>query len=477
MTETDRYEVLDVVGTGGMATVWRARDRSLERVVALKRPHPAPSGSEVHARFGREARMAAAVSHPNLVEVFDVGRDDVGPYLVMEFVDAPSLAEADVGPDDAARVGAEVAAGLAALHAAGIVHRDVKPANVLLPSGGAKLTDFGIARAVDATTLTQPHLTHATPAYAAPEVLASGDHSAASDVYALAAVVAEVLTGSRDPATRTPLLDQRWRAALEPALSATAGDRPTAAEFASSLRRLADGAPAASSTATVPMTAAAAGAGSSPGATTTVWSPAEPRPEDAHRREARTAMAIFGALLAVAAIVIFVATRADDEGAVAESQPSVQSTPSTQPAGAVAASTTAMAAPPVTTSAATEPTAVPTTVPPTAAIEPLPGTSGETLSALLGVVDDAGVLGQGRPRDQFEERLEQAIEEAADAEDGDDDRDDKAVRDRLKDATKEVAKRTERADERDEILRLMTHLAEQLGVDPQVVTDAFAKSG
>ena len=111
----DRYELLEVIGTGGMATVWRARDERLGRLVALKRPHPAPPGSDVLARFDREARMAAAASHPNLVDIYDVGHDADGPYLVMELVDAPSLADAPPGPDTAARIGAEVGNGLAAL--------------------------------------------------------------------------------------------------------------------------------------------------------------------------------------------------------------------------------------------------------------------------------------------------------------------------------------------------------------------------
>ena len=141
----DRYEQLEVIGSGGMATVWRARDTLLGRVVAMKRPHPAPPDSEVYARFERESRMAATVSHPNLVTVFDVGADEIGPYLIMEFIDAPSLAATTVGPDGIALIGSQIAAAVAQLHAVGIVHRDIKPANVLMAPGGAKLTDFGIA--------------------------------------------------------------------------------------------------------------------------------------------------------------------------------------------------------------------------------------------------------------------------------------------------------------------------------------------
>ena len=239
-----RYETLDVVGSGGMATVWRARDRELGRVVALKRPHPSPDGSDIDARFRREAQSAAAVTHPHLVTVYDVGTDDAGPFLVMELLDAPSLAETTVPAEDVGRIGTQVASALAALHAAGIVHRDVKPANILLGEGGAKLTDFGIARSLHETqALTQEGMVFATPAYAAPEVLAGADYTERSDVYALAAVLREMVTGRRvvpHDGTQVLVTDPTWRPLLEAALSSDPADRPTADRFATILRGAAD---------------------------------------------------------------------------------------------------------------------------------------------------------------------------------------------------------------------------------------------
>ncbi len=185
--ERERYEILDVIGSGGMATVWRARDTLLDRFVAIKRPNPSPDEPIATARFAREARAAATVAHPNLVAIHDVGVDETGPYLVMELVDGPSLATAHVASDRVARIGMEVASALAALHAAGVVHSDVKPGNILLAPDAAKLTDFGIARSTDDTaTLTQPGVTLGTPAYAAPETVAHGDRSHAADVFSLA---------------------------------------------------------------------------------------------------------------------------------------------------------------------------------------------------------------------------------------------------------------------------------------------------
>ena len=241
----DRYEQLEVIGSGGMATVWRARDTLLGRVVAMKRPHPAPPDSEVYARFERESRMAATVSHPNLVTVFDVGADEIGPYLIMEFIDAPSLAATTVGPDGIALIGSQIAAAVAQLHAVGIVHRDIKPANVLMAPGGAKLTDFGIARSLDSVdVLTQAGVIHATPAYAAPEVLARGEYSPEADVYSLGALLLELVTG--EPATsrqgtRVMVTDSRWAQILGPALSEIPADRPSAADLAIQLGALSAG--------------------------------------------------------------------------------------------------------------------------------------------------------------------------------------------------------------------------------------------
>ena len=232
----NRYELLDVIASGGMATVWRARDTRLDRLVAVKRPHPTPLADESAARMAREARAAASLSHPNLITVYDFGSDESGPYLVMELVDGPTLMEgsAEIDAAEAIDIGAQVADALAAIHAAGIVHRDVKPGNVILSERGPLLTDFGIALDPNATAeITEPGKVVTTPSYAAPEVLAGEKPTPASDVFSLAVMIDELvemqgLDRSRDIA-----------AVLKPAMSVSPGDRPDAVGFAAALRRAA----------------------------------------------------------------------------------------------------------------------------------------------------------------------------------------------------------------------------------------------
>ena len=229
----DRYELLEVIASGGMATVWRARDTRLDRLVAVKRPHPVPESDENPARLAREARAAASINHPNLITVYDFGSDDTGPYLVLEFVDGPTLLELSDKIDAATAmdIGAQVADALTAIHAAGIVHRDVKPANIIMSDRGPLLTDFGIASNHDATTqVTDPGTVVATPSYAAPEVLAGNTPTPGSDVFSLAVTIDELVR----KATTTPSED--IDAVLGPALSATPEERPDAARFGAALR-------------------------------------------------------------------------------------------------------------------------------------------------------------------------------------------------------------------------------------------------
>jgi len=230
----DRYELLDVIASGGMATVWRARDTRLDRLVAVKRPHPAPSSDDYPARLAREARAAASINHPNLITVYDFGSDDSGPYLVLEFVDGPTLLELsdEIDAATAMDIGAQLADALTAIHAAGIVHRDVKPANIIMSDRGPLLTDFGIASNADATTqVTDPGKVVATPSYAAPEVLAGDTPTPESDVFSLAVTIDELV----QKATTTPSED--IDAVLGPALSASPEGRPDAARFGAALRR------------------------------------------------------------------------------------------------------------------------------------------------------------------------------------------------------------------------------------------------
>ena len=207
----DRYEVLEVIASGGMATVYRARDVRLDRPVALKRPHPGPPGNDLDARIEREARAAAGLNHPNVVTVYDYGSDDEGPFLVMELVDGATLQEkaADISAVEAFQVGAQLADGLAAIHAAGVVHRDVKPSNVIMSERGPMLTDFGIASFNGSgERITSPGTVLATPSYAAPEVLSGKPPTPASDVYSLALVVKHLAAGANghvDPGVNSAL--------------------------------------------------------------------------------------------------------------------------------------------------------------------------------------------------------------------------------------------------------------------------------
>ncbi|MGA7271977.1 MAG: serine/threonine-protein kinase [Acidimicrobiia bacterium] len=230
----DRYELLEVIASGGMATVWRARDSRLGRLVAVKRPHPAaPDDTSAADRMNREARAAAALSHPNLITVYDYGSDEEGPYLVMELAEGPTLQAAmdRLEAGEALDIGAQIADGLTAIHAAGIIHRDVKPANVILSDRGPLLTDFGIALdPTHAGEVTAEGMVVATPSYAAPEVIAGGSPTQASDVYSLAVVVREMLREAGTAPTGA-LAD-----ALEAGTASAPEIRPDARTFGAALR-------------------------------------------------------------------------------------------------------------------------------------------------------------------------------------------------------------------------------------------------
>ena len=199
-----RYQLEGVLGRGGMAVVYAARDRRLDRRVAVKVVPLAATESVVRHRFVREARSAAGLAHPNVVAVFDAGEADGHLYLVMEFVDGRTLADllAEGGPFESAKATAVASAVLAALghaHAAGIVHRDVKPSNIMMSDDGTvKLLDFGIARRFDdlAGVVTAVGQVVGTPKYLAPEQIEGGAASPATDVYAVGVVLFEMLTGS-----------------------------------------------------------------------------------------------------------------------------------------------------------------------------------------------------------------------------------------------------------------------------------------
>src|SRR5690348_5957763 len=207
-----RYVLDEQIGIGGYGEVWRATDTVLSRPVALKLLHQRHAEqAETVARFRSEARNAAALSHENIAQVYDYGEAAGGqpPYLVMELVAGASLEDVLAGgPLDAARtmdIVAQAAAGLEAAHAAGMIHRDVKPGNLLLTqSGTIKITDFGIAHTVGSASVTASGELVGTPGYLAPERAVGDGAGPASDLYSLGIVAYECLTGGR-PFSGTPL--------------------------------------------------------------------------------------------------------------------------------------------------------------------------------------------------------------------------------------------------------------------------------
>jgi eukaryotic-like serine/threonine-protein kinase len=198
----ERYEVEELVGHGGMSSVYRARDSLLERHVALKILHEQYSADDDFVeRFKREARSVAQLQHPNIVTVIDRGEADGRQYIVFEYVDGENLKEHVVRKGrlpirEALEIAVAVARGLAFAHQNGIIHRDVKPQNVLLNGDGqAKVTDFGIARTLDVDGMTQTGTVLGTSNYIAPEQASGQRVDAHSDVYALGAVLYELLAG------------------------------------------------------------------------------------------------------------------------------------------------------------------------------------------------------------------------------------------------------------------------------------------
>ena len=199
-----RYRLLELLGQGGMATIYRALDTQLGRDVAIKLLRPEYlRDPDFSSRFRQEAQNAASLNHPNVVSVYDYGEDPSGPYIVMELVDGEDLAtilrrNGSLPPAQAARIAAAVARALAAAHARGIVHRDVKPGNVLIGRDGrVKVVDFGIARAVAEAQMTLPGTTLGSVHYFSPEQARGEASTNESDIYSLGIVLYEMLTGSR----------------------------------------------------------------------------------------------------------------------------------------------------------------------------------------------------------------------------------------------------------------------------------------
>ena len=206
-----RYELIQPIGSGGMATVWRARDTRLGRQVAVKLLRPEfAEDAEFVRRFESEARHAASLSHQNVAAVHDTDVDDERRFIVMELVDGPSVAEviAQRGPLDplvAVGIAAAAARALAAAHRRGLIHRDVKPANLLIGRDGrVRLADFGIARALTSSRATTPGTVLGSIPYLSPEQARGDEATAAGDIFSLGVVLFEMLTGSLPWEADTP---------------------------------------------------------------------------------------------------------------------------------------------------------------------------------------------------------------------------------------------------------------------------------
>ena len=198
----NRYKLLDTLGAGGAAVVYRAEDLRLGRIVAVKVLRPEFVGNpEQAARFENEARAAAALTAPNVVDVYDYGRDAGSLFIVMQYIDGDDLkhviqTRGPLRPQEAARIAADVCTGLEAAHERGLIHRDVKPQNILIDRHGVvRITDFGVAKALAGPGLTQAGTTYGTAAYLSPEQATGGLISPATDVYAVGIVLYEMLCG------------------------------------------------------------------------------------------------------------------------------------------------------------------------------------------------------------------------------------------------------------------------------------------
>ncbi|MFJ5307264.1 serine/threonine-protein kinase [Streptomyces sp. NPDC088350] len=341
-----RYTLTEQIGRGGMGTVWRADDDVLGRQVAVKRLHARPELSAdelatLYERTRREARSAARIAHPNVIVVHDVVDDDGRPCIVMEYVPGPTLAELlkdgrTLPHEEAARIGLDMVAALRAAHAAGVLHRDVKPGNVLLGTGDRiVLTDFGIAMTDGASTLTRTGEIVGSIHYMAPERIRGLTPGTASDLWALGATLHQAVEG-RPPFRRATAMETAYAIAVDPLepmkqagplgpliealLIKEPGERPTAAQAERALQAAWWG----DSTTELPP----------PAADLTVVGPESNPAADAGRRRRGRKGLVVGVVAVVAAATAFVlhtASRSASDHAV--SRPTASASPSPVPEG------------------------------------------------------------------------------------------------------------------------------------------------
>ncbi|MET0566704.1 MAG: serine/threonine-protein kinase [Acidimicrobiia bacterium] len=457
----DRYEPIEQIGTGGMATVWRAKDTLLGRFVAIKRLLPHLAGDpEAAERFEREAQAAARLHHPGIVTVFDSGEDSDGPFIVQELVEGTTLAihlaeTGSVAPESVVDIISQVAAALDHAHGLGVIHRDIKPANLIFePGGRVRLADFGIARTVDdAATITDSGEMVGTITYLAPEILAGEPATVSSDVYSLGAVTYELLAGRPPYQAETPaamleavrsaevpdlhgIAPDGMAAAVSAAMSKDPATRPeTAGAFAANL--------IGSATlvmSTAPIAPSAHRGSEEPTVVTDRPPPSVGRARPGPKRRSGWPLL----LLLLAAVAVAVAAMSNDPTGDGGGQETV-------------ATTTPI---PATTTPSTAPT---TTIPPTTTTIP-PTTTTTTVVTPEVVAGEIGALlaamnpPEFRNRDvrQVEDRLEQVMEQWAEGDNRDD------LMRELERAFEEVAD-LEESPERDELTARLIQLSELMG--------------
>jgi serine/threonine protein kinase len=375
-----RYRLDRVLGRGGMAAVWRAHDEVLGRLVAAKLVQVGGDDPSAAVRFAREARTAAALAHPNIVTVFDAGIGSDGiAFLVMELLPGPTLSAllGERGPlplDEGVAYAAQAAAALAAAHEAGVVHRDIKPGNLMLDAAGqVRVLDFGVARLLEAggTTLTGTGTVLGTAAYLSPEQAAGRPADARTDIYALGCVLMALLTGTPPFAADHPMgvvtqhlsaepprLDER-RPDVPPALAVVVAatlaknpdDRPqTAAAVHAALLDIAHGRPGEQRPAVAAATAATQVLPTAGGGAPTARTVGRAEAQGPGWRRPAVLAAAAAAAVVLFAVTIMALTGGDDDpttGATGGASKSATSAPtSTQPPTSAPPETTPASSPP-----------------------------------------------------------------------------------------------------------------------------------